>query len=74
MSNRFTLAGRVAATERHHGPDDPRLPELRRDLRAAALEEHVRKIVGEAPELTPAQRDHIAALLRPTQMTGVDAA
>ncbi|MGH3511658.1 MAG: hypothetical protein ACRDRB_05200 [Pseudonocardiaceae bacterium] len=58
------VASSVAAVERHHGPDDPRLPELRRDLRAAELEEHVRRLVDAAPPLTPAQRDRLAALLR----------
>jgi hypothetical protein len=61
---RRRAAAVVGAVERHHGPDDPRLPVLRRDLRAAELEEHVRRIVGNAPPLTAEQRDRIAALLR----------
>ena len=64
MSERLTLAGRVAATERHHGAGDPRLPDLRRDLRAAELAEHVRRIVDQAPPLTNDQRNRIASLLR----------
>lgn len=36
-----------------------------RDLRAARLEEHVRKSVANWPPLTPAQVDRLAGLLRP---------
>jgi hypothetical protein len=54
----------IAGVVRQNGPDDPRLPELRRDLRAAELEEHVRRVVDAAPPLTPEQRDKLAALLR----------
>jgi hypothetical protein len=60
---RRRVAGSIGIIERHHGPDDPRLPDLRRDLRAAELEEHVRRIVDATPPLTPEQRDKIAALL-----------
>lgn len=40
--------------------------ELRRQLRAERLAEHIERIVNQAPPLTDAQRDHLAALLRPT--------
>lgn len=61
---RRRVAAAVGAVERHGGPDDPRLPELRRDLRVAELEEHIIRIVDAAPPLTAEQRDRIAALLR----------
>lgn len=64
---RRTAASIVASIERWHGPDDPRLPELRRDLRAAELEEHIRRLVDQAPPLTSEQRARLAALLRPTR-------
>lgn len=35
-----------------------------RDYRAAALEDHVRRVVADAPPLTDEQRQRIAALLR----------
>lgn len=38
--------------------------ELRRQLKAERLEEHIRRLVDEAPPLTPAQRDRLAVLLR----------
>lgn len=64
-STRRTLAAKVGGIERKCGPHDPRLPELRRDLRATELAEHVRRIVDQAPPLTNEQRNRIAALLRP---------
>jgi hypothetical protein len=60
----------ISNTVRHHGPDDPRLPELRRNLRAAELEDHVRRIVDTFPPLTNEQRNQIAALLRPSPNGG----
>lgn len=44
--------------------DDPELAQARLNLRALRLEEHVRKVVTEAPPLTDEQRDRIAAILR----------
>lgn len=45
--------------------DDPAVLDAKRDLKAERLAEHVRQVVNQAPPLTPAQRDRIAALLRP---------
>lgn len=56
--------GRLNAMQRHHGADDPRVIELRRETRAEALARHVAKVVDEAPPLTAEQRNRIAALLR----------
>ncbi|MCI1788621.1 MAG: hypothetical protein LKI58_11280 [Actinomyces sp.] len=36
----------------------------RRDLAAAKIEDYVSRVVAEAPPLTPAQRDRIAALVK----------
>jgi hypothetical protein len=44
--------------------DDPELIEARRNLRAIRLEDHVTKVLAQAPPLTVEQRDRIAALLR----------
>ncbi|MFI7426091.1 hypothetical protein ACIBPB_03815 [Micromonospora sp. NPDC049836] len=60
---RRNAAATVAIIERWHGPEDPRLPDLRRDLRAAELEEHIRRLVDTAPPLTHEQRARLAALL-----------
>lgn len=70
---RRSAAARVSVLQRHHGQDDPRLSEARRDLRAAELEEHVQRIVDAAPPLTSAQRDKIAALLRPVPLDALAA-
>jgi hypothetical protein len=39
--------------------------ELRRQLKAERLEEHIKNLVDAAPPLNDEQRDRIAALLRP---------
>lgn len=43
---------------------DADVTELRRKLRAERLEEHIRRVVDEAPPLTREQRDRLATLLR----------
>jgi len=65
-----TERARVAALTRSRAADDPELVNARRNLRAAKLEEHIARVVGEAPPLTADQRDRIAALLRPSTNTG----
>lgn len=56
--------GRVGALSRSRNQDDPDLVEAKRNLKALKLEEHIRRVVAEAPPLTDEQRDRIAALLR----------
>lgn len=55
---------RVASLTRSRTPDDPELIDARRNLRAERLAEQVRKVVEQAPPLTPEQCESIAALLR----------
>lgn len=64
MSAVHTARARVAGLTRHQGPDSPRTLEAQRDLRAARLEEHIRRTVDAAPPLTAEQRDRLAVLLR----------
>ena len=52
---------RLAATVRHHPDLD--VTELRRDLKAAGLEQHIRETVDAAPPLTVEQRVQLAAVL-----------
>jgi len=60
----------VARAERQvkHHPDQPEHAEratgLRRDYAAEKLADYVAQVVAQAPPLTAAQRDRIAALLR----------
>ncbi|MCV7566380.1 hypothetical protein M3F34_000185 [Micrococcus luteus] len=63
----FKERGRVASLTRSRPADDPQLIEARRALAAEKLAAYVSKTVAEAPPLTDAQRDRIAALLRPTK-------
>lgn len=55
----------IAAITRHNGPEDPRLPELKRDLLAAELEEILREKIDAHAEvtLTAEQRLHLAGIL-----------
>ena len=46
------------------GADDPAVVEKRLELRALRLEDHVQRVLSEAPPLTEDQRARIAALLR----------
>lgn len=57
--------GRVASLTRSRSADDPELIEARTNLAAEKLAAYVSAVVAEAPPLTDAQRDRIAALLRP---------
>ncbi|WP_225348511.1 hypothetical protein [Micrococcus luteus] len=67
MSETLALRGRVASLSRSRSANDPDLIEARRALAAEKLAAYVSKTVAEAPPLTDAQRDRIAALLRPTK-------
>jgi len=49
----------------------PELIELRRDLRAKRLAEHVAKTIAGWPPLTDAQLDSVAALLKAGRKRGV---
>jgi hypothetical protein len=55
---------RLASLTRSRTPDDPDLIAARRNLRAARLEDYIRRTVDAAPPLTPEQRDRLAVLLR----------
>ena len=54
----------VARESRRSGPKSPRLPDLRRDLAAAKLADYIKRTLEAAPDLTAAQRDRLALLLR----------
>ena len=58
---------RANVLNRHRPAGHPQLVEARRDAAAATLADYVSAVVAEAPPLTDAQRDRIAALLRPTK-------
>jgi|tagenome__1003787_1003787.scaffolds.fasta_scaffold20781461_2 hypothetical protein len=56
--------GELAARYRHHGADDEQVVSLSQEFAADALEDHIRRVVDQAPALSAAQRDRLAALLR----------
>lgn len=64
MSTWTSERARVASLSRSRKPNDPELVDARRNLRALRLEEHVTRVVAEAPPFTDEQRERIAALLR----------
>lgn len=56
---------RLGGTRRHHPENDPRVAELRDELAAEALADHIRAVVDSAPPLSAAQRERLALLLYP---------
>jgi hypothetical protein len=56
------LGARIGGTAKQN-PDDPQLPLLRRDLRAARAEDYIKRLVAAAPPLTEGQRARLAVLL-----------
>jgi hypothetical protein len=54
---------RLAALSRHRPADDPEVAEAGRDLRAAQLEDHVRRIVDQMPPLSADQKARLMVLL-----------
>jgi hypothetical protein len=51
----------IAARRRHHPDAD--LTDLKRQLAAETLENHIRKIVAKAPPLSDRQRNHLASII-----------
>lgn len=60
----------VAALSRSRPADDPELVAARRRLAQHTLDDHIARVVDNAPALTAEQRDRLAALLRPASGTG----
>ena len=64
MDTVYTHRARVAGLSHARSADDPELLAAKIDLKAARVEDYIRKVVDSAPPLTPSQRDRIAVLLR----------
>jgi hypothetical protein len=62
---RATLASRTARL----GPDHPDTVAARREFLTERLKAHIEQVVDSAPALTTEQRDSLAQLLRPTDMS-----
>jgi hypothetical protein len=56
------LRGQLANRSRFHPDEDH--TELRAELKARRLEDHIRAVVDSAPPLTAEQRDRLALILR----------
>jgi hypothetical protein len=56
--------GRLARLSQDLPSDHPKVIELRGELKAQRLQEHIVKVIESAPPLTAEQRDRIAAILR----------
>ena len=54
---------RVASLTRSRPADDPELIAARESLKASRVDEYIRKVVADAPPLTPEQRDRLSVLL-----------
>jgi len=70
LSKWTTERARVASLTRSRRIDDPDLVEARLNLKVIRLEDYIRNAVESAPPLSPAQRDHLAALLKPRVIGG----
>ncbi|AVH58676.1 MULTISPECIES: hypothetical protein [Streptomyces] len=57
------LIAKKAITTRHHPDRDT--TDLDREIKALSLEDHIRRVVDTAPELTDEQLSKLASLLRP---------
>lgn len=60
---RRALTSTIAALERHHGPDDPRLPVLRRSLLTAKTADYLQAAIDATPPLSADDRLYLAGML-----------
>jgi hypothetical protein len=56
---------RYAILTRHRPDNDQERMEAARDYRALSLEQHIQRVVAEAPPFTDEQRDRLRVLLAP---------
>ncbi len=59
----MSARARHNSLRRYRAADDPEVINARRALRDARIEDHVRKLVADAPDLTAEQRSKMAVLL-----------
>jgi len=58
-----SAAGKLGALKRRRPDDRHAIEDAERDLKAARLEDYIRRTVADAPPLTETQRARLAALL-----------
>jgi len=54
---------RLAAHQRHHGPDDPATAAAQAELRTAVATAYLERLVSEAPPIDDATRLRLAAII-----------
>jgi hypothetical protein len=59
--------GKLARLSQDLPANDPRLVDLRRDLAADRLAEHIKNVVAQAPPFTREQADQLRVLLEPAR-------
>ena len=64
MSDVLIERARVASLSRSRHPDDGELIKARQNLTALSLQQHIKRVLAQAPPLTADQLDAIANLLR----------
>lgn len=62
MPDTLTARSRLGVATRRG--DAAQILDARRDLAAAKIENYIARVVADAPDLTPEQRDRLALLLR----------
>jgi hypothetical protein len=60
----------LANATKSHGANSPEAQQARQHLKALRLEEHVRRVIAQAPPLTDEQRTRLAELLAPIRRSG----
>ncbi|WP_299956700.1 hypothetical protein [uncultured Modestobacter sp.] len=58
---------RLGLSVRYQGPESEAAQQARRDLKAAKLADHIKRVVDAAPPLTSEQRSRLAGLLTPAR-------
>ncbi len=64
---RRIVRGRKARFTQILGPDDPKIIECDRELKALRLQDHINQALATAPPLSSDQRSRLAELLKPAR-------
>lgn len=65
MPRTTPLRASLAGITRHRPNDVDAITAAKRELKAAVAENYIRRLVDDAPPLSPAQRARLAVLLQP---------
>lgn len=62
-AERRKVSAKIAAIQRHNGPEDPRLEGLSEELRGLTAEEIIQDLADTYPPFSEVQRARLAAIL-----------